>query len=105
MKRGGRRPVIMSNRAAADLEQIAAYIAGKAPARGTAFVDRLLVRCQAIGSFPRAERARPELGGVRIVTFERYLIVYAIRATDVVIARILHGARDTGAALSEEGDA
>jgi plasmid stabilization system protein ParE len=43
---------------------------------------------------PRAAPLRPELGaGVRVVTFGRYLICYAERDGQVVIERIVHGAR------------
>ncbi len=43
---------------------------------------------------PRAAPLRPELGaGVRVVTFGRYLICYSEREDQVVIERIVHGAR------------
>ncbi|MGH6900001.1 MAG: type II toxin-antitoxin system RelE/ParE family toxin [Geminicoccaceae bacterium] len=51
-------------------------------------------RCERIADMPRAAPLRPELGaGVRVVTFGRYLICYSEREDQVVIERIVHGAR------------
>ena len=51
-------------------------------------------RCERIAEMPRAAPLRPELGaGVRVVTFGRYLICYSERGGQVVIERIVHGAR------------
>jgi plasmid stabilization system protein ParE len=43
---------------------------------------------------PGAAPLRPELGaGVRVVTFGPYLICYSERGGQVVIERIVHGAK------------
>jgi toxin ParE1/3/4 len=80
--------------AEADLEAIGDYIAHDNPRRALTFVRELRQRCERIAEMPRAAPVRPELGaGVRVVVFGRYLICYAERGDDVVIERIVHGAR------------
>jgi toxin ParE1/3/4 len=80
--------------AEADLEAIGDYIARDNPRRALTFVREMRQRCEWIAEMPRAARLRPELGaGVRVVTFGRYRICYSERGGDVVIERIVHGAR------------
>ena len=80
--------------AEADLEAIGDYIARDNPRRALTFVRELRQTCERIADMPRGAPLRPELGaGVRVVTFGRYLICYAERGDDVVIERIVHGAR------------
>ena len=80
--------------AEADLEVIGDYIARDNRHRALTFIRELRQRCEQIADMPRAAPLRPELGaGVRVVVFGRYLICYAERGDDVVIERIVHGAR------------
>ena len=80
--------------AEADLEAIGDHIAQDNPHRALTFIRELRQRCEQIAGMPRAGSLRPELGaGVRVVVFGRYLICYAERSDDVVIERIVHGAR------------
>ena len=80
--------------AESDLEAIGDYIARDNPRRALTFIQELRRRCEQIADMPRAAALRPELGaGVRVVTFGRYLICYAERDGQVVIERIVHGAR------------
>jgi toxin ParE1/3/4 len=80
--------------AEADLETIGDYIARDNPHRALTFIRELRQRCERITEMPRAAPLRPELGiGVRVVTLGRYLICYAERGDQIVIERIVHGAR------------
>jgi toxin ParE1/3/4 len=80
--------------AEADLEAIGDYIARDNPRRALTFVGELRRRCEQLAHMPRAAPLRPELGaGVRVVTLGRYLICYSERGDDIVIERIVHGAR------------
>lgn len=80
--------------AEADLEEIGDYIAKENPERAISFIRELRDRCEKIVHMPRAAPLRPELGeGVRIVMFGRYVICYSERDDQVVIERIVHGAR------------
>jgi toxin ParE1/3/4 len=84
-----------SARAAEDLEEIAEYIARDNPQRALSFIDELRERCERLCLFPAAAPLRPDVGeGIRIVPFGRYLILYSIREAQLLIERILHGARD-----------
>jgi toxin ParE1/3/4 len=79
--------------AEADLE--GDYIARDNPARALTFVRELRQRCERIAQMPRVAPLRPDLGvGMRVVTFGRYLICYGERDDEVVIERIVHGARN-----------
>lgn len=94
---------ILGPRAEADLSEIAAYVAQGGNARATVFVERFGWRCRKIALFPEGARVRPELGpGVRLVPFGNYLIIYVVRATHLEVVRIIHGARDTLAALDAD---
>jgi toxin ParE1/3/4 len=80
--------------AEADLEAIGDYIARDNPRRALSFIREVRQRCERIAEMPRAAPLRPELGaGVRVVTFGHYLICYAESDDQVVIERIVHGAR------------
>jgi toxin ParE1/3/4 len=80
-----------------DLAQIEEYISRDSPERALSFVARLRERCAKITAFPEAAPLRPEVSeGVRIVPLGRYLIFYKADGQDVLIVRIIHGARDYG---------
>ena len=81
--------------AEADLEAIGDYITRDNPRRAVSFIRELRQRCEQIADMPRAAPLRPELGaGVRVVIFGRYLICDSERGDQVVIERIVHGARN-----------
>jgi toxin ParE1/3/4 len=86
---------VFSRRAETDVEAIGDYIARDSPRRALSFVRKLRDRCRAIASSPLAAPLRPELGkGIRMVVFGDYVIFYRHSRTQVIIDRILHGARD-----------
>ena len=61
-------------------------------ARGAASI---LARIEILGVLPQAGAARPEIGRDVRVTVERpYLILARLEHDEVLIVRILHGARD-----------
>ena len=80
--------------AAADLRQIALFIAGDSPVRAIEFVDELESAARGLQNMP--ERF-PELFGsgdsaVRRRVYKAYSIFYRIEPNRVVILRIVHGA-------------
>lgn len=88
-------PVIFSNMAEEDLEQIADYIAQDNPKRALSFVQELRKHCLNLGAFPNSHPLFPELGeNVRIVPYQNYVALYRVFNDVVVIERIIHGARD-----------
>lgn len=85
-----------------DLMEIAAFIARDNPARARSFVDELEADCARLTTQPGLGAPRPELGdGVRMRPHGRYLIFYWADGDVVRIARVLHSARDVGAAFHQ----
>ncbi|MEF2253041.1 type II toxin-antitoxin system RelE/ParE family toxin [Ralstonia solanacearum] len=78
-----------------DLESIADYIAQDNPARAFTFVRDLRGQCERLVLNPPGYRLRPELGdGMRSCTYGRYVIFFVATPDEVIVIRILHGARD-----------
>jgi toxin ParE1/3/4 len=91
----GRR-LLLAPKAAADLEEIAEYIARDNPARAASFVAELQAKCQTIFAAPKIFPARSDLApGLRMAVHGRYLVFFReCRGQNAVrIERVLHGAR------------
>jgi plasmid stabilization system protein ParE len=90
--------VVFSRNARQELEDIADWIARDNPERARTFVVDLVKRCKAVGrapySYPFVDRSRDSALRRRI--YRNYLIFFDIRAREVQILHILHGARDYG---------
>lgn len=89
--------VRLSEAATLDLIEIYTYLAGEiGHGRADAYTDRIESFCLSLGRFPNRGRSRPELApGLRSLTFEsRAVIVYRVEPTGVLVARVIHGARD-----------
>ena len=81
--------------ALADLRDIHDYVAENAPPRADALANRLVDRVELLLAHPHAGQDRPELGrGIRSLSESSYLILYRLARDEVLIIRILHGARD-----------
>ncbi len=91
------RRLLLSPRAAIDLEEIADYIARDNPARAASFVAELEATCRAVAATPELYPARPDLAsGLRMAVHGRYLVFYRDLPDDraVRIERVLHSARN-----------
>lgn len=87
--------VVFSRLAEADLEAIGDYIAADNPKKAVAFIKKMQRRCDALATAPDAHPLRPELlDGVRACIHGKYIIFYRHIGREIVIDRILHGARD-----------
>jgi toxin ParE1/3/4 len=87
--------VAFRDRARMDLQGIADFIAADNPKRAESFVNEIIDRCLLIADRPYAARTRPEIAEeLRIVAYEGYLILYIVEDDDVLILRVVHGARD-----------
>lgn len=87
--------VVLSNHAETDLEEIGDYIAADNPVRAVSFVQEIREHCRRIAAAPFAYQARPELAeGIRCCAHGRYLILFVPDEREVLIVRIVHGARD-----------
>jgi toxin ParE1/3/4 len=91
-------PVEFTAQARRDLARIRRFIAEQsaAPQIADRFIDRLEVRCCAIGELPEGSPVREGLRrGTRLVRFEKAaMIAYVIENDIVVIARIYYRGRD-----------
>jgi toxin ParE1/3/4 len=96
------KPVAFRPQAVRDLEAIADYIAADNPTRAPSFVQEIRERCRLLGDFPESARRFPELGkDARILPYGNYVIIYRNLPQQVLISRVIHGARDILAALSD----
>jgi len=91
------RRLLLSPRAAADLEDIAGYIARDNPQRAMTFVEELEAKCRAVAVNPQIYPARPDLApGLRMAVHGRYLVFFRNLPGEnaVRVERVLHGARN-----------
>ncbi len=96
------KPVGFRPQAVRVLEAIADYIAADNPRRARSFVQEIRERCRLLGRFPESARRYPEVGkDAHILPHRNYVIIYRNLPDQVLISRIIHGARDILAVLSE----
>ncbi len=89
------KEVRFSSAAEADLESIGDYIALESPHRAVSFIAELRTQCHKIAAIPYAYRLRPEIAeGLRSCPHGNYVIFFQTRDADILIVRVLHGARD-----------
>lgn len=91
------RRLLLSPRAARDLEEIAETIARDNPGRAAIFVAALEAKCQAVAAAPASYPARPDLApGLRMAVHGRYLVLFRELQDEnaVRVERVLHGARN-----------
>ena len=87
--------VVFSRLAEADLEEIGDFIAADNPAGALRFVRDIRRHCREIARSPLAYVARPDLGAaIRACPHGRYIIFFQASNDEVLIARVLAGARD-----------
>lgn len=86
-----------------DISEIAAYISKDNPAMADSFIGRLKEKCRSIAEAPHMGRQREDYGeGVRSFPFGSYVIFYRPAASGIVVARVLHGARNLQKAFQAE---
>jgi toxin ParE1/3/4 len=91
------RRLLLSPRAAADLEEIADYIARDSPGRAASFVTELEAKCRAVAATPELYPTRDDLAaGLRMAVHGRYRVLYRDLTGEntVRIERVLHSARN-----------
>ena len=91
------RRLLLSPRAAAELEEIADYIARDNPVRAASFVAELEAKCRAVAETPELYPARTALApGLRMAVHGRYLVLYRDLPGEstVRVERVLHSARN-----------
>ncbi|MEL6121852.1 MAG: type II toxin-antitoxin system RelE/ParE family toxin [Pseudomonadota bacterium] len=79
-------------------------MAADAPERATDFISKITDRFKPLLDNPEIGPARHELAtGLRVQFHGNYAIYYTFTETELIIVRVLHGARDA-AALFGSGD-
>ncbi len=92
-----------THRAERDLTEIGRFIASNDVVRAASFVAEMRQTCEELTDRPKAYPVvvTCDERQLRRLVFGRYLIFYLVEPDNVVIVRILHGARDVGRALSQ----
>lgn len=81
--------------AADDLEAICLFIARDSAAMAAVFADRIFQATERLAAHPRSGRIVPEFGreDLREIILASYRIIYRLRADDVQLITLHHGAR------------
>ena len=94
--------VILSEDAITDLSGIGRWIAERSDLdTANAYVARVQAACDRLNVFPNRGTPRFDVvPGLRTITFERRdIICYRVEGSDVVVLRVIHGARDFATAF------
>ena len=88
----------LSDKAEADLEEIADYIAQRNPRAAVSLVQTLLRRWELLATQPRSGALRPDLGtDIRHIATGNYVTYYRAHGQGVLVLRLFHGHRQIGA--------
>lgn len=87
---------LFTDRAERDLTEIRGFIAADNPVRALSFVGEVREACLGITNWPEANPVAVVLDGrsLRRLVFGRYLIFYLVEDENVIVVRVLHGARN-----------
>jgi toxin ParE1/3/4 len=78
-----------------DLEEILDYLNALSPAAADKFAEEFDARCRLLPSQPNTGRPRDALlPGMRSVVVGRYVVFFLPTDDEVIIVRVLHGARN-----------
>lgn len=99
--------VRLSSEARQDLFAIGDYIARDNPPRAQPFVAELAAKCASLGEMPKAHSLVPRYAqkGIRRRVHGNYQIFYRADDAEIVVIRVLHGARDHTALLFSQEEA
>ncbi|WP_414712470.1 type II toxin-antitoxin system RelE/ParE family toxin [Sphingobium sp.] len=100
-----RYPLRLTDTAEADLAEIWFHIATEASEeQATRFVQSLQSAFARLQHFPLSAPSRDHLAAdLRALVHGRYAAYYQFSGTDIVIVRVLHGARDLDALAAGDG--
>jgi toxin ParE1/3/4 len=94
--------VNFGTRSKRELDAIWAYVAHEDIDAADRLIDRIYAASRRLADFPESGPARPDIAvGVRSLTVGNYLLLYRVGRDAVDVVRVIHGARDTLAALGE----
>lgn len=100
------KPLVWTDRAISDLDEIDAYIAVDDPVAAQRWVESLLIAAQRAGELPHSGRQVPELRreDIREVLKRNYRIIYRIMLDQVEILTVFEGHRRFPSDLLEGED-
>ncbi|MGA2033462.1 MAG: type II toxin-antitoxin system RelE/ParE family toxin [Thermoguttaceae bacterium] len=85
----------VSRPARRDLKEILVYVARDKPVAARRLRSALEGVFRVLATNPSIGEARPDLGrGIRVFSFGSYAVYFRKTRASVVIARVIHGARD-----------
>src|SRR5436309_11113052 len=86
----------IARRASADIEHICDYIAKDNPDAADQLEDRIHEAIKLLAKFPRMGHVRPDVTDKRYLfrAVGKYIIAYRIESKELIVVRVLHGARD-----------
>ena len=84
-----------------DLVEIGDFIARDSALYAIGMVDRIIAAAEGLEANPRLGRVVPEYGrdDLRELIVESHRLVYLIRGDEIIMVRVIHGARDFRRAL------
>jgi plasmid stabilization system protein ParE len=87
-----------------DLQEIEDFIARDSVLHAITFVDRIVESAETLLNTPQIGRIVPEFNraDLRELIFRGYRIVYLLQDNEVLILRVVHGARDLSALVRSE---
>lgn len=91
--------VIISKPAQADLKDIAAYIGRDKKRRGRTYALQLATQARKLNLFPERYAVLEAFPHVRRMPYGNYNIFYRVGTHEVVVLRVIHGARLTSPEL------
>jgi toxin ParE1/3/4 len=92
--------------ARADLLEIHDYIARDKPVAARKFTAALEAKCRKLADMPHIGTRRDELAeGLRCLSAGNYVIYFTSTTEEVVVVRVLHGARDLSPWMFTNGNA
>ncbi|WP_340689060.1 type II toxin-antitoxin system RelE/ParE family toxin [Sphingomonas liriopis] len=95
--------MVRTPQARRDLDVMYDYIADRDPVAADALVDRIERKLGLLADNPRLGPSRiGAVGGLRTFTVPPYLLLYQPIRSGIRLVRVLHGARDIGAALDAD---
>jgi toxin ParE1/3/4 len=87
-----------------DLQEIEDFIARDSVLHAITFVDRIVESAETLLKTPQVGRIIPEFNrsDLRELIFRGYRIVYLLQNNEILILRVVHGARDLPALVRRE---
>ena len=87
-----------------DLVEIGDFVAKDSVVYAISVVERLVTAAEALRSSPLIGRVVPEYRreDLRELIVGRYRLVYLVRADEIVVVRVVHGAREFRSVLGRE---